>query len=306
MSHAEKNYEVSVLLDAEVEKCWGAIVGREHAWMEHMRVELEAGGDFVVSSKLPYLSGRHRVVSFKENERLKLQWYVEGWPSEVEVVLEPEKGKTRLTLQMAVDAEGAPESVEALKYPDHYFYFIGQSWRHSLQDLKSQLLGGTKGVRVLRANNDHLVRLEVEIKAPAKKVFEALTQEALVKKWNAGLCMKEGKIEGKVGGVYSYGWYPLGTPEGEIEDGPMKVLELEKDKLLVIDWYGGTEKSRVSWEIEPMGDGRVKVKFKHATLLGHSHGNVWSYRSGWADSLYALKWYLERDECMGDWLKEKQ
>lgn len=268
-------------------------------------LELEAGGNFYLSSELPYLSGRHELVDFSKGRELEFLWFVDGWKTKLNVLFELSGEMTKLSLNFTVNTRYAPACIEPLARADQYFYFIGQSWRQSLKQLRCVLESDSTGVVPNGLNNDHEINLSIEINSTAESIFKALTDAGVMRKWD-GLSMENAEVETVVGGVYSYGWFDRDTPEDEIHDGPGKILELIQNKLLAVDWYGIEHMSTVSWEIISIEPGRSKLIFKHSGITGYSHAYVWSYRSGWSENLYSLKSYLEDGTIDSDWLSDKK
>ncbi len=162
------------------------------------------------------------------------------------------------------------------------------------------------GVVIAEQNNDHLIDLTIDIKSTPEKLYNALIDLKQLKEWSGNDFVLEGaEIDPKVGGIYSYGWYTKDTADKDLHDGPSKILKLEKSKLLVHNWHGGKKMAEITWALEDKGNGITRLTFKHSPILGHTHGNVWSYRSGWSEALYDLKWYAERGELNKCWIESK-
>jgi len=299
-------YSATTTIKYPVSRCWSAWTSTNQLphWIGAGNIDLET--ELHLASQLPYLSGRHPIRSYQSEKSLEFDWSIDGYPAIARVLFQQVGDLTEITVELEVDPTNAPAHIEPLAYPDHYFYFIGQSWDHALLNLKCYLEDQQDGVVIERANNDHVINLRVDIDAPAEKIFHALTDTETLCKWNSGLALDTAKVVAEEGGTYTYGWYPEGTPEDEIDDGPQRILTIKTNELLEIDWFGGAQKSSVTWRLEAKEDGSTRIHFKHATLLGHSHGSIWSYRSGWTSSLYALKWFLERGELEPDWFRRPE
>lgn len=295
-------YKTSFTIKAPVESCWQAWTSHDNLsqWLGTVR-KGSNNDDFCLSTSLPYLSGRHQLVSSETHQSLKFAWFIQGWPSELTIGFEPIKAGTKISIEHSVDVDNAPVSIEPLHRSDQQFYFLGQCWSLSIAKLRCLLEDRQPGVLISEQNNDHVINLQVDIKSPAAKIYDALLDAKQLVIWGEGLCLENTKVGTRVGDEYSYGWYPEGTDPQDMDDGPSEILALEENALVTVNWHGGQKIAAVSWKLKELDDGLTRVLFKHSPLLGHSTGNVWSYRCGWAESLYALKWFLERSEKANSW-----
>ncbi len=135
--------------------------------------------------------------------------------------------------------------------------------------------------------NSRALRQRIFIQAPAHKVFGALTEPRLLKKW----ILSSAKISPRKGGNYTFTWY------GGYSSG--KVLDYARDKKLSLSWPGylngkllGT--TRASFRIRPRNDGTL-LELTHS---GFKAGNKWvelygAVCSGWAYFLTNLKSVLQ-------------
>ena len=297
-----KEYKATFNLNASVESCWDAWT-KDDVIAQWLGIVSKGSNsdDFCLSCAMPYLSGRHQLISSEHHKFLKFTWYIQGCPSELSIKFEPTKSGTKLSIDHTLTIESASKSLDPLHRADQKCYYLGQWWSSYLPKLRCLLEDNEQGVLISEANNGHHIDLQVDIKSSSKKIYDALLDVKQLLKWCDGLCMEGTKVVPEVGGYYSYGWYPEGTDHKDMKDGPSKVLALEHNSLLTINWHGGQQIAEVSWKLEDLGDGTTRVHFTHSPLLGHTTGNVWSYRYGWAETLYALKWFIERGEVPEDW-----
>jgi len=304
-----KTFHIEATINTPLETCWEAWANTKVAskWLGTTFVGTKVGEDYRVSNSIPYLSGRHEILEIVTNKKLKLRYFIDGWASDLTVKFEGEEGATKIIIDFSVDIKGAPKSIEPLRPTKGWgFNFIRGSWNHVICELRSLLENKEAGVVMLPQNNDHVINLYIDIKSTPEKIFNALINQQQMQEWMGDdFVLENGEVDPKVGGVYSYGWYPKGTPEKDLDDGPSKILKLEKNKLVVHNWHGCLKIAEISYSIEDQGNGVTRLNFKHSPILGISHGNVWSYRSGWSEGLYGLKWYLERVERNKCWLKSK-
>eukprot|EP00112_Aurelia_sp_Birch-Aquarium-sp1_P010230 Seg21948.1 transcript_id=Seg21948.1/GoldUCD/mRNA.D3Y31 product="hypothetical protein" protein_id=Seg21948.1/GoldUCD/D3Y31 len=301
-----KTFQAEFTINASIDTCWKAWTdGKQLSkWLGTVKVGNKVGDDYNISTIIPYISGRHEIAEIKPKELLKLNYFIEGWKSELTIHFEAKEKKTSIRFTISVETKDAPESILPLHHADHYFYFIGGSWHHAIKRMRCFIEDGSVGVEIApQKNNGHNIHLVVDIKATPEKIWPMLTDAKVMRTLAPEFFVEGTEVETKKRGQYSYGWYPKGTPEKDLEDGPNKILEIEKNKLLIHDWYGGTEVAKITWKLEPQDNDTTRVTFSHAPILGHTLENVWSYRSGWSELLYAMKWYAERTELEPTWWK---
>lgn len=134
---------------------------------------------------------------------------------------------------------------------------------------------------------------EITVKAPAARVFEALTTPAdLVKWWGqpGRFEVKEVDADLRPGGA----WAMRGTSMG---GRPFTVSgtyrAVERPRLLVLTWkptwQGDATESLVRWELDET-DGVTRVRLTHSGLVTEASRN--SHR-GWAQILTWLQAYAE-------------
>lgn len=134
---------------------------------------------------------------------------------------------------------------------------------------------------------------EITIKAPAARVFEALTMpEQLVKWWGqpGRFEVTTAQCDPRPGGQ----WVMRGTGVGGRPFSVVGVYRtVEPPRLLVVtwrpDWQGDPTESLVRWELEEK-DGVTRVRLTHSGLVTEASRN--SHR-GWAQILAWLRAYAE-------------
>ena len=131
-------------------------------------------------------------------------------------------------------------------------------------------------------------RQGVFVQAPPPKVFEALTEPRLLKKW----FLESATLSPRKRGNYTFTWQGGYSHSG-------KVLDYAKDRKLSLSWPAylkgnllGT--TRATFKIKPKDDGTV-LELTHS---GFKSGNQWvelygAVCSGWAYFLTNLKSVLQ-------------
>jgi len=300
------SYKAEIAFDATITEVWQYLTDSEQLpnWLGTCKIDLTEGGDYLVSSQITYLSGRHRIVKIVENKLLELDFFSEGWKGTVIFELQSVQKQTLLKVSTEMPTDAAPKHIEPFGYPESSGYFWGGAWQHALFNLRSSLLGREIVKLDLRKNNGHTVYSSLTVNASSQQIWKLLLSAKELHKMSPKFYLENTKIEAKVGGNYSYGWYPLDTPIDQIEDGPSKIIELEENKKLVTNWHLPYEHtSDLQWLLEPVDSHSCKLTLIHSSILYYSQGNIWSYRSGWTTALYAIRDYLEKKEFEHDWWK---
>ena len=301
------SYTATARFNASLEDTWGAWTkpDRLSQWLGALHSgPIQSGADFVLTSILPYHSGRHRLTECDPMTRLSWEWFVEGVPTEVDVTFESiHEGAVVHVAHTVTLAEG-PSFVEPFADDGGSFYFLGQSWSNALYRLRSLLDGDRMMVEYGDTNNGHAIDLSLDITASAADIFSLLMDSDKLKQMDGAFFLDGTTIEPKRGGKYSYGWYPEGTPEVDKKDGPISIVDYEEGCRFSYGWYGPNTNSIVKWGLSAQDGDYTRVHFSHHNLYGHSLGNVWSYRSGWTETLYTLKWYLEAGGEPEKWLTD--
>jgi uncharacterized protein YndB with AHSA1/START domain len=126
------------------------------------------------------------------------------------------------------------------------------------------------------------------IKAPPSKVFRAITEPRLLRRW----FLASAKFSPRKGGNYTFSWGGSMVQSG-------KVLSYVRDKSLSLSWPGvQSEKppgmTRATFRLRPKEDGTVL----DLTHTGFKSGALWTENyaavcSGWAYFLMNLKSVLQ-------------
>ncbi|RYD37270.1 MAG: hypothetical protein EOP87_03870 [Verrucomicrobiaceae bacterium] len=299
-ANEEKPYGFTAhyLIRSSPSRCW------EH-WTDDARltewlatraaVDCRAGGDYLISSRLPLQSGRHRVEEVRENSHLSLTWFINGYPTRLNVGFESHKDGVMLSVEQLAGHDEPPGIY--FGYDPGQMSFQKQSWDYAISRLRGLLEDGAAGLGVPENDVHDEINFAVEIAASPQAVFSALTDLPELRKWER-MCGENGVIEKNAGGRYSFGW------EAEVEggDGPGQIEEYVEGNRLVYSWFGESP-ATVSWQMAGIGEGSTLLEFRHAKMPLSSYA-VWEYKLGWSSSLFALKWYLERGERCGAWMGE--
>lgn len=126
------------------------------------------------------------------------------------------------------------------------------------------------------------------IKAPAAKVFKALSDNQELTRW----FLAKARLDKEKGGNYKFTWQG-----GYSESG--KVLDYVPGKKLSLSWPSHWKKKLVGWTratftVESRGKGTL-LKLRHS-VLGSGEGWIWNYaltHAGWSYYLTNLKSVLE-------------
>ena len=142
--------------------------------------------------------------------------------------------------------------------------------------------------------NDHSTQLyQVFIKASPERIWQAITDPDVTEQY-----FHRARIECTADRLVSHG------PDGDLwVDGT--VLEYDPPRRLVHEWrslydpdMADEPPSRVSWEIEPAGDGVCKLTLIHDKLDGSPKTALSVSGAGWMFVLSGLKTVIETDAPM--------
>ena len=227
-----------------------------------------------------------RLLELEAPSHLRYSWLLEDCPTEVRLrLVEQEsdgKTSTSVTVHHALShALPHPRPVE----------LVDDFWRLALGNLAAHLAGGSGIVRPDFADPTPEIRLSIVIEAPPSAVFHALMDPEALRQWVGATAPV---VEPRVGGAYRFGWkYPV---EGrEVTGGPVTILELVPDQLLVTDWPDwrgdpAVPMQRIEWHLEPVEQG-TRVTIVHAGF--RRAADLSDYPFGWGDFSAALKAFVE-------------
>ena len=123
----------------------------------------------------------------------------------------------------------------------------------------------------------------MDIDAPPERLFEILTRPENLKRYIG----ENPVVELEVGGNYSFGWE---------DDGPQKILEIEKNRKLSYSWeYPNEPDTVVTWKLEGSG-GKTRLTLVHSGFAPDR--NMEDYQIGWLHFLNRMKFLAEVGE---DW-----
>jgi uncharacterized protein YndB with AHSA1/START domain len=142
---------------------------------------------------------------------------------------------------------------------------------------------------------------EIQIAAPAERVFAALTDPKQLALWftDASCPVKTWRMDARRGGSYGYatgkGSHVVnGVSEFECHG---DILEFDPPRLLVYTWVANwhldkQRKTVVRWELTPAGAG-THVKVTHSGLAQEAVARE-DYRGGWPGVVEKLKEFAEK------------
>ena len=141
---------------------------------------------------------------------------------------------------------------------------------------------------------------EIEIMAPAGRVFQALTDTDQLARWftNESCPVKFWKMDARLGGGYSYASENSkivvnGVSEFRCQG---EILAFDPPRLLVYTWVSNwhVEPERITvvrWELTPTQSG-THVKVTHSGLAAEAEARK-DYSGGWTGVVQHLKQFVE-------------
>jgi len=141
---------------------------------------------------------------------------------------------------------------------------------------------------------------EIDIAAPARRVFEALIDPEQLMRWftDASCPVKSWQMDARIGGSYSYAtekgnFVVNGVNEFKCHG---EIIEMDPPRLLVYTWIANwhldTErKTTVRWELTPTASG-THVKVTHSGLAQEPEARA-DYSGGWAEVVEKLQQFAE-------------
>ncbi|MBX3148448.1 MAG: SRPBCC domain-containing protein [Gemmatimonadales bacterium] len=283
-------HESSTQLMASPERIYRALVdgGELRAWFaEHAEIVPSLGGSY-------RFWGRHtlglpgpqdadqRILRLETDRALTFSWRLLGVPTEVSIALaavpaEPSAPgpMTSVTLHHRGERPlGQPREKE----------LIDDFWKLSFGNLGAHLTGAEL-LRPDFGDPSPEIRYSILIDAPPAVVFQALIDPASLNRWIAAAAV----VEPRVGGRFEFGWkYQIDGRD--VTGGPTRILELEPDRRLVVDWpdwRGDTtvRVQRLSFELEPVGP-QTRVTLVHSGF--ERAADISDYPFGWGHFLSQL------------------
>jgi uncharacterized protein YndB with AHSA1/START domain len=223
-------------------------------------------------------AARQTVARFDPPAALAFRWPLFEVDTDVTIALAPHEKGTTLSLTHEVSGD-LPHPRQRELIDDH--------WRFAMGNLMAHLKGKPPTLPDYFATKPE-VRITMDIDAPPSTVFRALMEPERVKKW---LWSKEPVIEPQVNGRYDLGWsYEV---EGKsVHGGPTRILALEQDRKLVLDWpdYRGDPNvpdQTITFLLEPRGSEGTTLTFVHAGFTRTT--DISDYPFGWDGFLAGLK-----------------
>jgi uncharacterized protein YndB with AHSA1/START domain len=141
---------------------------------------------------------------------------------------------------------------------------------------------------------------DVEIAAPAERVFQALTEADQLMRWftDASYPAKYWKMDARLGGSYSYASENSKIVVNGVNEFKCRgeILEFDPPRLLVYTWIGNwhlnpNRKTIVRWELTPSASG-THVKVTHSGLAEEPEARK-DYSGGWSGVVENLKQFME-------------
>jgi uncharacterized protein YndB with AHSA1/START domain len=154
---------------------------------------------------------------------------------------------------------------------------------------------------IVTPDQDALIA-EIDIAAPAERVFKALTDPDQLKRWftNPSCPAKTWNMDARLGGKYNHvtGKGTVGVNGVSEFECHGEIVEIDPPRLLVYTWIANwhDDKQRattVRWELEASGKTTL-VKVIHRGLATEKVARE-DYRGGWPGVLNYLKAFVEKN-----------
>ena len=253
-------HKASFPLPVSREQAFRALVepAQLSAWLaEHVRIEPRVGGTFAFHGRGVLGDDRSQTITAIEPGRLlAFRWTIHDVPTEVTWRIGEGKDAGSSTLEVVHHVRGTLPVRKAK-------HLIDDLWRYHHGNLSEHLGGGRNVVLPDLASERPEVRLSIEIDAKPAKVFRALLEPELMKRWLGGTPKVDVARR-----EYAYGW-SYDIEDRKVAGGPTRILELVENEKLVTDWpdwRGDPDKpdTRVTWLLEPLAGGtRTRVTIVH-------------------------------------------
>lgn len=279
------SYRETFPLSASVGDVFAALIepATLTTWLaEHVRVEPRKGGsykfwgrDVLWASAEDQVDGE--ILELDAPHSLVIAWRWQGHTCRVSFDLEANGSATNLSIAQEFQTFDPGPTGPG---PD----MAGSHWRIAIGNLASVLAGRSAALRpdylACAAPGRQLVELEIEIEAPPERVFQALLDPAQVRIW----MQAEAPHVDINQSTYSFGW-----TRGEAAEpvGPVRLLELVPNRLLVHDWqWTGEVEGVVRWELQPTATG-TRLRLLHSRSADVTHA------LGWSDALFSIRALVE-------------
>jgi uncharacterized protein YndB with AHSA1/START domain len=261
------------LLDAATARNWLA---------ENVRIEPHKGGafrfwgpDVIWCAAEGDTDGE--ILELERPNALVVSWRWKGHDTRVSFQIEENGAESRLSIEHRFETFDPGSEGPG---PD----MAGCHWRIAAGNLTRVLSGRPASLRpdyaALANEGPERVELEIEIDATPERVFQALLDPAQVRIW---MQAETPEIEPE-GGRYSYGWQ---RGDAATEVGPVRILELVPNRLLVHDWHWLDEpEGQVRWELSATASGTL-LRLIHTGPVDITLG------LGWSDALIAVRRLVE-------------
>jgi len=141
---------------------------------------------------------------------------------------------------------------------------------------------------------------EIEIAAPAERVFRALTDPDQLARWfhSASCPVKSWKMDARLGGSYSYSQATSTLTINGVREFKChgEILEFDPPRLMAYTWIGNwhleaEKETLVRWELTPVANG-TRVKVTHSGLVQDPVSRK-DYSGGWPGVVEKLKEFVE-------------
>ena len=141
---------------------------------------------------------------------------------------------------------------------------------------------------------------EIEIAAPAARVFQALTDADQLRRWfsDASCPVHRWEMDARLGGRYRYTTEKGTAVVNNVSEFEChgEILEYDPPRVLVYTWFGNwhddvTRRTVVRWELTPTKTG-THVKVTHSGLATLPIARK-DYSGGWTGVVEMLKKFIE-------------
>ncbi len=263
-------------LEADPSRVFRALTGELTTWFaEHAEPGSQVGAPF-------RFWGRHtlgmptreqatqQLTRYEKDRVLAFTWVMNGAPSEVSWTVAPREGGS--TFKVAHSFESEPPGPRARELVDDL-------WRLAAGNLMSHLAGGDGILLPDFADPSPVVHFSLYIDASPARVFQTITDPALVNQW---FQTQSADVDLREGGRYATNW-AYKVDGRDVQGGPTKILELVPGKKLVLDWPdwrgdASVNTQTITFELEPEGKG-TRLEFTHAGFARAA--DISDYPFGW-------------------------